>query len=125
MLRASLCAVLALALISMGLLAAEAKKEEAKKNDKGKAHRATITKVDKKNGTITVRMKDKNGKETERTFKLTEDIRYVDSTGKAAAIDVFQSGNEVLVIEEQGRLKQLKHADRKARRKERKERKEK
>lgn len=68
---------------------------------------ATITKVDSKNGTVTVRMKDKNGKDVERTFTLTEDARYFDSTGRVAALDVFRSGNEVLVVEEQGKLKQM------------------
>src|SRR5690348_4091873 len=60
-----------------------------------KGHRATITKVDAKNHTITVKMKDKNGKDKEKTFKLTEDIRYVDSNGQVAAIDVFRSGDTV------------------------------
>ena len=69
---------------------------------------ATITKVDAKNGTVTVQMKDKDGKEVQRTFTLTEDARYFDSTGKVAALDVFRSGNDVLVVEEQGKLKQLK-----------------
>jgi uncharacterized protein (TIGR03067 family) len=77
------------------------------KNTKGKEQKATITKVDAKAGTITVKMKDKDGKEAERTFKLAEDIRYFDSTGKAVAIDVFQAGNDVLVIEGEGRLKEL------------------
>ena len=52
-------------------------------------------------------MKDKDGKDVERTFTLAEDARYFDSTGKVAALDVFRSGNEVLVIEEQGKLKQI------------------
>jgi uncharacterized protein (TIGR03067 family) len=77
------------------------------KNAKGNEEKATITKVDAKAGTITVRMQDKDGKEVEKTFKLTEDIRYFDGTGKAVAIDVFQAGNDVLVIEAQGKLKEL------------------
>jgi hypothetical protein len=68
---------------------------------------ATITKVDTKNKTVTVKMKDKTGKEVEKTFRLTEDIRYFDSTGRAARIDVFQAGNDVLVIEEEGRLREV------------------
>jgi uncharacterized protein (TIGR03067 family) len=77
------------------------------KNAKGDEHKATITKVDAKAGTITVRMKDKDGKEAEKTFKLTEDIRYMDGTGKVVAIDVFQAGNDVLVFEAEGKLKEL------------------
>lgn len=68
---------------------------------------ATIANVDAKKGTITLKMKGKDGKDVERTFTLTEDARYFDSTGKVAALDVFQSGNEVLVVEEQGKLKEV------------------
>ncbi len=73
----------------------------------GHKHEATITKVDSKNHTVTVQMKDKNGKEVEKTFTLTGESRYLDSTGREAAMDVFQSGNEVLVVEEEGRLVQM------------------
>ncbi len=72
-----------------------------------KGNEATITNVDAKKGTVTVRMKDKDGKDVERTFTLAEDARYFDSTGKVAALDVFRSGNEVLIVEEQGKLKQI------------------
>ena len=64
--------------------------------------------MDAKKGTITLKMKGKNGKEQERTFNLTEDARYFDSTGRVAALDVFRSGNEVLVVEEQGKLKEVR-----------------
>jgi uncharacterized protein YigE (DUF2233 family) len=81
---------------------------------KGHKHEATITKVDAKNGTVTVQMKDKNGKEIEKTFTLTGESRYLDSTGREAAMDVFQSGNEVLVVEEQGKLVQMQQKDKKS-----------
>ena len=74
---------------------------------KGHRHEATITKVDAKNGTVTVEMKDKNGKEEQKTFRLTGESRYLDSTGREAAMDVFRSGNEVLVVEEEGKLVQM------------------
>jgi len=103
----SLPALLALAILSLcatGLTAADDKKDT--KNGEEPAQ-ATITKVDAKAGTLTVKMKDKDGKNAERSFKLTEDIRYFDSTGKAAVIEVFESGNDVLVIEREGKLKEL------------------
>ena len=103
MLRTVLCSILFLALT--GFAAADKDTKDKDKSDK--TQKATITKVDAKNHTVTVKMKDKDGKEVEKTFKLTEDIRYLDSTGKAAAIDVFQSGDEILVIEEEGRLKEV------------------
>jgi len=69
---------------------------------------ATITSVNPKEGKITVRTKDKDGKEVEKTFTLTEDARYFDSTGKVAVLDVFRSGNYVLIVEEEGRITQMK-----------------
>ena len=104
MLRASLCLVVGLALGAGGLLAAD----KDTKSDKGQTHKATITKVDHKNHTVTVRMKDKNGKEVTKDFKLAEDIRMLDEKGNVAAIDVFQSGNDVLVIEREGKLVEMK-----------------
>ncbi len=69
---------------------------------------ATITKVDAKEGTVTVKMMDKEGKEVEKTFQLTEDVEYIDTTGRVASLDVFQSGDEVLFIESEGKIKELK-----------------
>jgi uncharacterized protein YigE (DUF2233 family) len=77
--------------------------------------RATITHVDPDKGTVTVKMKDKNGKEVERTFNLTEDVEYLDSTGHVATLDVFKSGDEILIIESEGKIKELKKADHKKR----------
>jgi len=79
--------------------------------EKKKGKEATITKVDPINKTITVKCKDDLGKETEKSFKLAEDIRYLDSTGKVAAIEIFKSGNEVLIVEEEGKLKEVRKKD--------------
>jgi hypothetical protein len=83
-------------------------KTDPRKVDDKKAKAATITKVDPVKKTVTVKCKDTEGKETEKTFALLEDIRYVDSTGKVAAIGIFEVGNEVLIIEEEGKLKELR-----------------
>jgi hypothetical protein len=69
---------------------------------------ATITSVNPKEGRITVRMKDKGGKELEKTFTLTEDARIFDSTGKVVDLDLFRAGNYVLVVAEEGRITQIK-----------------
>ena len=69
---------------------------------------ATITKVDAKEGTVTVKMMDKEGKEVEKTFQLMEDVEYIDTTGRVASLDVFQSGDQVLFIESEGKIKELK-----------------
>ncbi len=118
MLRVLLCSMTALGLLVAGASAQGQKDKAADKGttaEKGKGttkekhkQEAKITKVDPKKGTITVEMTDKNGKKTTKTFNLTEDIRYFDSTGRAAAVDVFQSGDEVLVIEAEGKLKELR-----------------
>ena len=108
MVRMFLAALLGLTL-SLGAAPAEDKKTGDKK-DAGKGHEATITKIDAKNNTLTVKMKDKDGKDTEKTFKLTETVRYLDSTGKVVAVDVFKSGDYVLVLEADGQLKEVHQA---------------
>jgi len=99
-------AVVSLLLLGVAVKAEDAKKKEA---DKNKQHaKATITKVDPKAGTITVKMKDKGGKDAEKTYKLAEDVVYFDSTGRVARLDVFQSGDDVLVLEQEGKLKEVR-----------------
>lgn len=94
------------AVFVLGLVASSAPADD--KKDAKDPQKATIVKVDAKGQSITVKMKDKDGKDVEKTFKLTEDIRYFDSTGKAAVIDIFKSGNDVLVVEEEGKLKEMR-----------------
>ena len=77
--------------------------------DTGKAPtEAKITKVDAKKHTLTVRMKGKDGKEIQKTFRLTEEVRYADSTGKVVAIDVFKNGDDVMVLEADGKLTEVR-----------------
>jgi hypothetical protein len=119
MLRALLCS-LALCAFLAGNLRADDQKNKNNKNNNDQNKNTTaqsdqnkqkcearITKVDPKNRTVTVHMKDKNGKDVDRTFTLTEDVRMVDDTGRIAALDVFQSGNDVLIVEGEGRLKEM------------------
>lgn len=108
MVRALLTGLLGLVLC-LGAAAADDKKDTGRK-DADKPQEATITKVDAKNHALTVKMKDKDGKETERTFKLTDEVRYADSTGKVVAVDVFKSGDYVLVVEAEGQLKEVRQA---------------
>ena len=70
----------------------------------------TITKVNPRTGTVTVKMEDRRGKAVEKSFQLTDDIEYLDSTGRVATLDVFQCGDEVLIIEIEGKIKELKRA---------------
>jgi len=75
---------------------------------------ATITKFDPRAGTLTLKMKDQDGKEVEKVFRLTEDAEYLDSTGRVAKLEVFRSGDQVLVIEGEGKITGLKKSDKKS-----------
>jgi hypothetical protein len=72
---------------------------------------ATITSMDSKAGTVTVKMLDDHGKSVEKTFRLVEDSEYLDNTGEVATCDVFRSGDEVLFIESEGQIQAMKKAD--------------
>jgi hypothetical protein len=100
MLRAIVCPVLVLVLLGAGPGASDKKGQ--------KTFKAKITKVDLKKGQVTVLMKGKKGKPVKRTFTLTEDIRYLDSTGKMVNVSFFRSGDYVLMALEEGKIKQLK-----------------
>jgi hypothetical protein len=68
---------------------------------------AKITKLDAKKATVTAKVQS-DGKEVEKTFKLAEDIAYMDSTGKVANIEIFTSGDLVLIVETEGVITQMK-----------------
>ena len=66
--------------------------------------------MDAKSRTATVKMptKDKDkDKDVETTFKLAEDIEYLDSTGKVANIEIFTSGDLVLIVERDGTISKM------------------
>jgi hypothetical protein len=90
-------------------VAAAADKDKKAGHKKGKE--ATITSVDPQKGTLIVKMNDKNGKEVEKTFKLAEDIEYMDSTGKVASVDIFTSGDLVLLVDREGQITKLQKKD--------------
>ncbi len=110
MLRASLWSVAFLFLFAGILLAQQAKDKQKNTKAHKDQQKATITKVDAKKGTVTVRMKDKTGKEVERTFDLTGEVMLYDDNGKTvrvADIDIFRSGDYVLIVEREGKLKEM------------------
>jgi hypothetical protein len=74
--------------------------------------RANIMKIDFQSGTIIIKMKDKNGKEVERAFRLIEDVEYVDGTGPIDAIGMFRSGDYILFVAANGRIIGMRKADR-------------
>ncbi len=102
MLRPFLVSLTAAVMLTGSLAAADEQK------DKDRQTKVTVTKIDPQKGDITVRLTDNQGKSQERTFHLTHDIRLLDETGRVVAIDVFQSGNEALIVESGGKLKELR-----------------
>ncbi len=87
--------------------AADKGKTASKDNTDKKVKEAKVIKVDAKKGTVTVKL-EVEGKEVEKTFKLAENIEYADSTGKVAVIDIFTSGDMVLMFEEDGKITKMK-----------------
>jgi Ca2+-binding EF-hand superfamily protein len=67
-----------------------------------------IVKIDAGKGTITVKMKGPQGTEVEKTFKLTKEVRMIDETGRAVAIDAFEAGEDAQVVEREGALAELR-----------------
>jgi hypothetical protein len=78
----------------------------------GKPVRAEILDMDPSTGTVRVKMKDENGKEVEKTYKLTGEIRYMDSLGRAATAKVFRAGDQVAVIVNKGQLQEISQVKR-------------
>ena len=104
----SLLAGLVVLIFLVGNLRAAQDKEQPQK-DFPQHTRVTITKIDAKKGEITVKYTDDKGKEEHKTFKLTQDVKMFDETGRIAAIEVFESGDEALILAAQGQLKELRH----------------
>jgi hypothetical protein len=103
MLRTSLYS--ALALLFFAVCVVQANGEQAK--DAGPT-KATITKVDPKGKTLTVKMTTPEGKEVEKTFDLTPDVKFLDGAGKAGTIDIFKTGDEVLLTQKDGKLTEVR-----------------
>ena len=98
--------------LASGLALADKDKAVKDQGIQGQPVEATVTNVDRENQAITVKIKDKNGQETEKVFKLTAGIKMLDSSGNAAQIGIFRSGDQVLVIEREGKLTELKKGGR-------------
>jgi Ca2+-binding EF-hand superfamily protein len=102
-----LLAGLAVAILLIGSLRAADDREKPTK-DVPKHTPATITKIDAKKGEITVKYTDGKGKEQQKTFRLSRDVKIFDETGRVVTIDVFASGSEALILAGEGQLKELR-----------------
>ncbi len=87
------------------------KTDKGGKDTKHKKTTATVVKVDAKTGTVTVVIKEggKKSKGGHKTLKLTTEVKIFDSKGKVTKIDIFQSGDKVIIVEHQGKLHELHH----------------
>jgi hypothetical protein len=88
-------------MLGVGVASAVADKATDKK-----AMEARIVKVDARNGTVNVKMQE-DGKEVDKTFKLAENIEYMDSNGKIANVDLFTSGDMVLIVAADGQITRM------------------
>ncbi len=105
MLRSMLCSLVMLC-VFVGFAAAS-KDDPAKKGKEAK-----IVKVDATKKTVSLKPTGDNN-EAVKTFKLAEEIEYVDSNGKVATIEIFTSGDLVLYVEVDGKVTKMTKADKK------------
>jgi len=101
--RAGLVALLVLS--GSALAADDKQKKDSAHSNTGAV---TVSKVDAERGAFTVKYTDPSGKPQERTFTLTKDVRLLDETGRVANLAVFQSGDEVLLVETEGKLQEVR-----------------
>jgi Ca2+-binding EF-hand superfamily protein len=87
-------------------LATDAKQKSD--SDHSKTGPVTVTKIDAKQGVFTVKYTDNMGKTQEKTFRLTNDVRLLDEKGQSINLAVFQSGDEVLLVESEGKLQEIR-----------------
>jgi Ca2+-binding EF-hand superfamily protein len=104
--RALLAGPVVLILLVGTLRAAQEKPQSPK--DFPDHTRVTVTKIDAKKGEISVKYTDEKGKEQQKTFRLTREVKIFDETGRIAAIDFFEAGGDALILAAQGQLKELR-----------------
>jgi len=90
------------------LVLAEKDKTTTKDGSDNKPQQAKITNVDTRLGAVTVRIKDSQGREMEKTFTVAPGVRYFDSRGRRVTLDIFTQGNDVSLIEQGGKLLEMK-----------------
>jgi len=102
----TLCTLIALAHFTCGVRADDTDAD----NNKGR--RGEISNVDSQAGTLTVKMRDRDGKEIEKTFKLARETRFLDADGKPTEVSVFHSGDQIVLLAQKGDLNELRQAGR-------------
>ena len=76
-----------------------------------KPQRGELSKIDSQGaGSLTVKLKDKDGKEVEKTFKLVRETKFYDADGKGTELNVFRAGDQVLLLRREGKVSELRQA---------------
>jgi hypothetical protein len=100
----TLCGVIALALFT------NASGPAADDPPDNTPQRGEMSKVDATGGTFTVKLRDKDGKEFEKIFKLTGEAKCYDVDGKAVEVNAFRAGDQIIVLTRKGEVNELRHA---------------
>jgi hypothetical protein len=93
------------------LLLGEAGAGDRKDAKNERVTRATITRIDATRNTITLKWRDKNGKEMERTLELTNGPKIFDEKGKAVQVNVFSEGGNLYVVEREEKVYELRKTE--------------
>ena len=80
-----------------------------KKGGKKNNHEATIIKVDTKGHSIEVDIHEKGGKKKKQHFKLAESVTIKDAQGHVIKLEVFKKGDQVKIVETEGKVHELHH----------------
>ena len=94
-------------ILLVGILPAAQEKEQTQK-EFPQHTRVAITNIDAKKGEIRVKYTDDKGKEQQKVFRLTRDVKILDETGRVVAVDVFESGSDALILTAEGQLRELR-----------------
>jgi hypothetical protein len=98
-----------LAALLAGGLALSADGPDTKDTGKGAGRiAATVQKANPKDGTVTVELEGKSGKEKVRTFKVTRDTRLLSVSGEALKLKDFPVGTKVFLTEREGRVVEMR-----------------
>jgi uncharacterized protein YigE (DUF2233 family) len=106
MLRAFICSVAVAALILF--TQAQAQQQQVGKDKNEHITKATIVKVNPTQNSITLKMKDKNGKEVEKTIELKGTVKAFNEKGEATRVAVFREGNTLYVVERNEQVFELR-----------------
>ena len=69
---------------------------------------ATVQKPNVKDGTVTVELMGKSGKEKVRTFKITRESRLLSPGGKKLTLKNFPVGTKVFITERDGKVIEMR-----------------